>query len=70
MAFCNKTNNFHLFQAMSYSSFIFKQAEVPENTIPYVIVGQGAINVIATIVCVSVRVCVSSIHPLSLSEIS
>lgn len=55
---------------MSYSSFIFKQAEVPENTIPYVIVGQGAINVIATIVCVSVRVCVSSIHPLSLSEIS
>ncbi|XP_045161537.2 solute carrier family 2, facilitated glucose transporter member 5-like isoform X2 [Mercenaria mercenaria] len=38
--------------AMSYSSFIFKQAEVPEDTIPYVIVGQGAINVLATIVCV------------------
>ncbi|XP_052761204.1 solute carrier family 2, facilitated glucose transporter member 1-like isoform X2 [Mya arenaria] len=38
--------------AMSYSTFIFKQATIPENTIPYVIVGQGAVNVLATIVCV------------------
>ena len=38
---------------MSYSSFIFKQASVPEDSIPYVVVGQGAINVIATIIAVS-----------------
>ncbi|XP_052274456.1 solute carrier family 2, facilitated glucose transporter member 1-like isoform X4 [Dreissena polymorpha] len=38
--------------AMSYSTFIFKQATIAENIIPYVIVGQGAINVIATIICV------------------
>ncbi|XP_060565835.1 solute carrier family 2, facilitated glucose transporter member 1-like isoform X2 [Ruditapes philippinarum] len=38
--------------AMSYSSFIFEQAQVPDQTIPYVVVGQGAINVIATIICV------------------
>lgn len=38
--------------AMSYSSFIFAQANVAENTIPYVVVAQGAINVIATIICV------------------
>ena len=41
------------FQAMSYSVFIFKQANVPEDSIPYVIVAQGAINVLATIVAVS-----------------
>ena len=39
---------------MSYSSFIFEQAQVPTKTIPYVVVGQGAINVLATIVCVSI----------------
>ena len=38
---------------MSYSLFIFEQASVPKDTIPYVIVGQGAINVLATIVAVS-----------------
>lgn len=38
--------------AMSYSIFIFKQANVPEASIPYVIVAQGAINVLATIVAV------------------
>lgn len=38
--------------AMSYSVFIFKQADVPETAIPYVIVVQGLINVIATIVAV------------------
>ena len=43
-----------IFQAMSYSMFIFRQASIPENNIPYVIVAQGAINVIATIVCVSI----------------
>lgn len=37
---------------MSYSVFIFKQANVPEDSIPYVIVVQGAINVLATIVAV------------------
>lgn len=44
---------FWMFQAMSYSSFIFKQASVPDDSIPYVVVGQGAINVIATIIAVS-----------------
>ena len=39
---------------MSYSIFIFKQASVPEDSIPYVIVAQGAINVLATIVAVSI----------------
>ena len=38
---------------MAYSVFIFKQANVPEDTIPYVIVAQGAINVLGTIVTVS-----------------
>ncbi|WAR14416.1 GTR1-like protein [Mya arenaria] len=38
--------------AMSYSTFIFSQASVPENIIPYVIVGQGAINVISSIFAV------------------
>ncbi|KAH3817958.1 solute carrier family 2, facilitated glucose transporter member 1-like [Dreissena polymorpha] len=38
--------------AMSYSSFIFSQANVPSATIPYVIVGQGAINVISSIFAV------------------
>ena len=42
-----------LLQVMSYSLFIFEQASVPKDTIPYVIVGQGAINVLATIVAVS-----------------
>lgn len=37
---------------MSYSSFIFKQANVPVESIPYVIVGQGVINFLATIVAV------------------
>jgi len=40
-------------QAMSYSTFIFAQASVPEMVIPYVIVGQGAINVLSSIVAVS-----------------
>lgn len=37
---------------MSYSVFIFAQARVPEDYIPYVIVGTGAINVISTIIAV------------------
>ena len=45
---------FSMFQVMSYSVFIFKQANVPEDSIPYVIVVQGAINVLATIVAVSI----------------
>ncbi|KAL8597083.1 hypothetical protein ACOMHN_057572 [Nucella lapillus] len=38
---------------MSYSSFIFAQANVPSNAIPYVIVGTGTINILTTIVAVS-----------------
>ncbi|KAL4220892.1 Solute carrier 2 [Mactra antiquata] len=38
--------------AMAYSSFIFAQANVPEDIIPYVIVGQGAINAISTLISV------------------
>lgn len=37
---------------MSYSVFIFAQAKVPEDYIPYVIVGTGTINVISTIIAV------------------
>ncbi|KAK3603513.1 hypothetical protein CHS0354_030370 [Potamilus streckersoni] len=37
---------------MSYSAFIFQQAKIEESAIPYVIVGQGAINVIATIIAI------------------
>ncbi|XP_076472467.1 solute carrier family 2, facilitated glucose transporter member 3-like [Babylonia areolata] len=37
---------------MSYSAFIFAQANVPDSAIPYVIVGTGTINVLATIVAV------------------
>ena len=44
---------FCMLQAMSYSVFIFEQASVPKDTIPYVIVAQGAINVLATIFAVS-----------------
>lgn len=39
---------------MAYSSFIFAQANVQEDIIPYVIVGQGAMNTLATVVSVSV----------------
>ena len=39
---------------MSYSSFIFRQANIPLDQIPYVIVGQGAVNVLATIVAVRI----------------
>ena len=42
-----------ILQAMSYSVFIFKQADVSEKSIPYVIIAQGVINVLATIVAVS-----------------
>ncbi|XP_045161535.2 solute carrier family 2, facilitated glucose transporter member 1-like [Mercenaria mercenaria] len=38
--------------AMAYSSFIYTQANVPDSVIPYVVVGQGAVNVISTIVSV------------------
>ncbi|KAL4220891.1 Solute carrier 2 [Mactra antiquata] len=37
---------------MSFSSFILEQANVADDSIPYVIVGQSTINVLATIVCV------------------
>ncbi|XP_041378149.1 solute carrier family 2, facilitated glucose transporter member 5-like [Gigantopelta aegis] len=37
---------------MSYSSFIFAQAQVPDQYIPYVIVGTGTINVICTVIAV------------------
>lgn len=42
----------HYFQAMAYSSFIYAQANVPDSVIPYVVVGQGAINTIFTLVSV------------------
>lgn len=38
--------------AMAYSSFIYAQANVPDSAIPYVVVGQGAINVVFTMVSV------------------
>ncbi|KAL3861432.1 hypothetical protein ACJMK2_007466 [Sinanodonta woodiana] len=37
---------------MSYSGFIFQQAKIEDSAIPYVIVGQGAINVIATVIAI------------------
>ncbi|KAL8601881.1 hypothetical protein ACOMHN_020616 [Nucella lapillus] len=37
---------------MSYSAFIFEQAKIAENLIPYVIVGTGTINVLCTVVAV------------------
>lgn len=40
-------------QVMSYSSFIFTQASVAEDVVQYAIVGNGTINVIATIIAVS-----------------
>ena len=42
---------------MSYSSFIFRQASIPLDTIPYVIVGQGTVNVLATISAVGINTC-------------
>ena len=42
-----------ILQVMSYSIFIFEQANTPKDIIPYVIVGQGAINVLATVFAVS-----------------
>ena len=37
---------------MSYSGFIFEEAGIPRDAIPYVIVGQGAINMLATVIAV------------------
>ncbi|XP_076451529.1 solute carrier family 2, facilitated glucose transporter member 3-like [Babylonia areolata] len=37
---------------MSYSAYIFEQASVPKDSIPYVIVGTGTINVLCTVVAV------------------
>lgn len=38
--------------AMAYSSFIYAQANVDDSVIPYVVVGQGAMNVVSTLVSV------------------
>ena len=48
-------------QVMSYSAFIFAQANVPIDFIPYVIVGTGTINVLCTVIavcCMSWTTCV------------
>ncbi|PVD36656.1 hypothetical protein C0Q70_03642 [Pomacea canaliculata] len=37
---------------MSYSTFIFQQAQVAKHAIPYVVVGTGVINVVATVIAV------------------
>lgn len=37
---------------MSYSNFIFAQANVPEGFIPYIILGTGTINVLCTVIAV------------------
>ena len=37
---------------MSYSGFIFEEAGIPRDAIPYVIVGQGTINMLATVIAV------------------
>ena len=41
------------FQVMSYSSAMFEQVSVSKDTIPYIVVATGVINVACTVVAVS-----------------